>query len=260
MSSFNLKELLVDSLILGNIISHQKISFSDKVIETAALEKAMQLFKKLPSLGKEREQYTDKSTIPIEMPFLSGNTGHIPLIQTDGKEVAYIESVDIKTGGENFINNVDNVEKIIEKYEESNYNPELFIRTFIESENEIVELENIEYMIQKKQLILQKYHKKSKKIYEELNKIIEAIRLKIYHMEQSELIVHSEKILDIVKKSKEDSDSLSMFINNNQSYIVSCVYNEKQLRELIPIIRKLVDDKKIGRRVLESLLLPMNKK
>jgi hypothetical protein len=79
-------------------------------------------------------------------------------------------------------------------------------------------------------------------------------------MEQSNNLVNAAKILDIVKKSKEDPDSLAMFINNNQSYIVKSVYNEEQLRELIPIIRKLVDDKKIDRSVLESLLLPMNKK
>jgi hypothetical protein len=106
----------------------------------------------------------------------------------------------------------------------------------------------------------QKYHKISKKTYEELNQIIGTIRRKIDNIEQSESIVYVEKILDIVKKSKEDPDSLAMFINNNQSYIVKSVYNEEQLRELIPIIRKLVDDKKIDRSVLESLLLPMNKK
>jgi hypothetical protein len=345
MSSFNLKELLVDTLIMGNIIGHQKISFDpDRDIEYAALEKSMQLFQNIPSLGKVREPVNYKSVVPTEIPSLpgdtlypslSGDTGRTTLIKTGEKEVAYIESVDIQTGGENYANNLDHVEKIIEKYEESNYTPELFIRTFIESENEIVELENIEYIIQKKQLILQewmnhkdkhftdkvdkikeiikplqkhikllereietykrkaetskiklaekllekyarnvnnyekqlvsekyaqKYHKKSKKTYEELNEIIDAIRRKIDNMEQSNNLVNAAKILDIVKKSKEDPDSLAMFINNNQSYIVSCVYNENQLRELIPIIRKLVDDKKIDRSVLESLLLPMNKK
>jgi hypothetical protein len=363
MLSFNLKELLLDTLIMGNIIGHQKISFDpDRDIEYAALEKSMQLFQNIPSLGKVREPVLDKTVVPIETPSLPGNaskqnvssdtvgqslsgvtldqspsgdTGRSPLIETNGKEVAYIESVDIKMGGENYANNLDHVEKIIEKYEESNYTPELFIRTFIESENEIVELENIEYIIQKKQLILQewmnhkdkyftdkvnkitqitkplhdqikllegeiakyknkeeknemksaekllekytqklnnyeiqlvsekyaqKYNKISKKTYEELNQIIGAIRRKIDNMEQSESIVYAEKILDIVKKSKEDPDSLAMFINNNQSYIVKSVYNEEQLRELIPMIRKLVDDKKIDRSVLESLLLPMNKK
>ena len=152
MLSFNLKELLVDSLILGNIIGHQKISFrQDPEIESSALEKYIQLFKNIPSLGKVREPVLDKTVIPIETPSLPGNaseqnvsadtvgpslsgdtvgpslsgvtlepslpgdTGRSPLIETNGKEVAYIESVDIKMGGENYANNLDHVEKIIEK-------------------------------------------------------------------------------------------------------------------------------------------------
>lgn len=206
MSSFNLKELLIDSLILGNIISNKKISFSDRNIEYAALEKSMQLFKNIPSLGKSREQYTDKSSIPIEIETLTSNTGHIPLIETHGKEVAYIETQDIKGGKLSNIENQTDFKNVeyIKKHKKSIYKPELSIETVLESENEVAETENL---------------------------------------------VNAKKIVDIIK-STEDPYSFALFIDNNLSYI----------RELLPIIQTLADDKKIERNVLETLLLHMNKK
>ena len=204
MSSFNLKELLIDSLILGNIISNKKISFFDQNIQSAALEKSVQLFKNIPSLGKSREQYTVTSANPIGIGTIISYSGHIPLLKNrNGTDVAYIETQDI-SGGK--LSNIDNQKnfKNIKKHKKSIYKPELSIETVVESENEVAETENL---------------------------------------------VNAKKIVDIIK-STEDPDSLALFIDNNLSYI----------RELLPIIQTLVDDKKIERNVLESLLLHMNKK
>ena len=206
MSSFNLKELLIDSLILGNIINNKKISFkNDPQIESLALEKSMQLFKNLPSLGKSREHVLDNPVNPIEIQYISDDTVRIPLIETEGKEpAAYIETQDIKGGKLSNIDNQKNFKKYIKKHKKSIYKPELSIETVLESENEVAETENL---------------------------------------------VNAKKIVDIIK-STEDPDSLDLFIDNNLSYI----------RELLPMIQTLADDKKIERNVLESLLLHMNKK
>ena len=218
MSSFNLKELLIDSLILGNIISNKKISFYDRNIEYAALEKSMQLFKNIPSLGKSREQHTVTSANPIGIGTIISDSGHIPLlINRNGTEVAFIETQDISGGKLSNIENqtdfknvknikkkIKNIKKYIKKHKKSIYKPELSIETVLESENEVAETENL---------------------------------------------VNAKKIVDIIK-STEDPDSLALFIDNNLSYI----------RELLPIIQTLADDKKIEHNVLESLLLHMNKK
>ena len=218
MSSFNLKELLIDSLILGNIISNKKISFFDQNIQSAALEKSVQLFKNIPSLGKSREQYTVTSANPIGIGTIISYSGHIPLLKNrNGTDVAYIETQDISGGKlsnienqtdfknvKNIKKNNKNNKKYIKKHKKSIYKPELSIETVLEYENEVAETENL---------------------------------------------VNAKKIVDIIK-STEDPDSLALFIDNNLSYI----------RELLPIIRKLADDKKIERNVIESLLLHMNKK
>jgi len=93
MLSFNLKTLLADSLILGNIISHKKISFDkDAEIQTLALEKSIQIFKNISTIGRDRESMSSfdstANKLPIDIQNINGVI-HSTIIKTPNN----IESV-----------------------------------------------------------------------------------------------------------------------------------------------------------------------
>jgi hypothetical protein len=165
-SIFKLDDLLVDSLLMGRIITKKEISFVNKEIEKKTLEKGLKLFEKIPQMS-QMSSMTDCSKkepeeLILEIPTIQeGAPGHSSLLKSNGKEVAYMESFDVV--GDTVIPTESNVmtsstfetpaisksssEKAIEAilaYEEKGYTVDRFVKEFIENESDITELDNIQ--------------------------------------------------------------------------------------------------------------------
>jgi hypothetical protein len=168
-SIIKLDDLLVDSLLIGRIITKKDVVFpSNPAIVQKALEKGIKLFEKIPQMSQVSKIDCPKDkedSFPETGPLLEGAPGRNTILFSDGNEVAYMESYDVtgdtvtptlsnKVASSDLSNEQSNTpikepsssEKAIEaitRYEEKGYTVDTFVKEFIENETDTEVLNKI---------------------------------------------------------------------------------------------------------------------
>jgi chromosome segregation ATPase len=95
-------------------------------------------------------------------------------------------------------------------------------------------LEEIEYK--------RDYQDKAEATLKELNEILEYVTIKRDEKDISLRTAQAKQIVAVIKELDEQYNELSVFINNNMNKIVNAIYTESQLKEILRIIKKEVDN------------------